>query len=168
MQKLEYDLGNKEAMNLNKKQIKIVATILQLCLIGALFLPAGRIIENTATGDSTLSVFGMIARYAGMGFSDDALFYMILACIFPSATILCLWLLKDRKNFGIPTVLNAFYLTASVCFYTAATKKMVDYATMTELPYLIVTVSLASMLLLIFGFLATAPVNDTDEDDKKG
>ncbi len=150
-----------------KKQVKTVVIILQLCLVGALFLPAGRIIENTGTGDGTLSVFGMIERYAGMGFSDDARFYMILACIFPSAVIFCVLVLKDRKNFGIATVLSAFYLAASACFYSAATKRMVDYATMTNLPYLIVIVSLASLLLLIFGFLSTAPPDDRDEDNRK-
>lgn len=146
-----------------KKQIKIAITILQLCLIGALFLPAGRIIEDTGTGDSSLSVFGMIARYAGMGFSDDALFYVILACIFPSVIILSVFFFKDRKNFGIATVLSALYTAAAACFYTAATQKMVDYATITKLPYLIVTISLVSMLLLIFGFLSTAPPENADD-----
>lgn len=149
-----------------KKRVKLITVILQLCLIGALFLPAGRIIENTGTSDSTLSVFGMIARYAGMGFSDDARFYMILACVFPAATILSVLFFKDRKNFGFATVLGALYLAATACFYSAAAKKMVDYATMTKLQYLIVIVSLVSLLLLIFGFLNTAPPGN--EEEKKG
>lgn len=153
---------------MNKKQIKVTVTILQIFLIGTLFLPAGRIIENASSGDSTLSVFGMIARYSGMGFSDDALLYMILACIFPSAIILSVFLLKDRKNFGVATVLSALYFAASPCFFSAASKKMVDYADMTKLPYLIVFVSLASMILLILGFLASAPAGTGDEEDKKG
>ncbi len=151
---------------MSKKQIKIFTVVLQLCLVGALFLPAGRILEYTESGDSSLSVFGMIARYAGMGFSDDALFYVILACFFPTAIVVSVLFLKDRKNFGFATVLSALYTAASACFYTAAAQKMVDYAAMSKLPYLLVMVSLASMLLLIFGFLSTPPVENTGNTEK--
>jgi len=150
---------------LNKKQVKIIVLILQLFLIGALFLPAGRIEEGT--GDSSLSVFGMIARYAGMGFSDDARFYMIFACVFPAAIIFCVLFLKDRKNFGAATVLEALYAPASACFFSASEIKMVDYATLTRLPYIIVFVSIVSMMFLILGFFYAAPIDSDHGNDKK-
>ncbi|WP_444658876.1 hypothetical protein ACRQV7_15115 [Caproiciproducens sp. R2] len=152
---------------MNKRQIKIMVTLLQLFLIGALFLPAGTIVGDAAAGDTSLSVFQMINRYAGMGFSDDALFYMVMACVFPAAIIICMRVLKERKNFGASVVLCALYATASACFYSAAKRKMVDYATMTWLPYIIILISLTSMMLLIFGFFQAAQDGDGKESPKK-
>ncbi|MBE6829757.1 MAG: hypothetical protein E7519_06065 [Ruminococcaceae bacterium] len=151
---------------MNKKQIKSMVTLLQLFLIGALFLPAGTIVGDAA-GDTALSVFQMINRYAGMGFSDDALFYMVMACVFPAAIIIFMRVLKERKNFGASVVLCALYATASACFYSAAKRKMVDYATMTWLPYIIILISLTSMMLLIFGFFQAAQDGDGRESPKK-
>nr|WP_319489457.1 hypothetical protein [uncultured Caproiciproducens sp.] len=151
---------------MSKKQVKRMIIMLQLFLIGALFLPAGTIIGNTSTHDTSLSVFQMINRYAGMGFSDDALFYMIMACAFPTLIIFFVIVLKERKNFGVSVVLCALYTTASSCFYSAAKRKMVDYATMTYLPYIIIFISLISLILLILGFFMAAPA-DGDADSEK-
>ncbi|MBW7572790.1 hypothetical protein [Caproiciproducens faecalis] len=153
---------------MNKGQIKSTVTLLQLFLIGALFLPAGTIVGDTGAGDTSLSVFQMINRYAGMGFSDDALFYMVMACVFPAAIILCTLILKERKNFGAAIVLCSLYATASACFYSAAKRKMVDYTTMTWLPYIIILISLTSMMLLILGFFQAAQGGDGEEPTKKG
>ena len=154
-------------IQLNKKQVKGIVVALQLFLIGAMFLPAGRISVDKSAGDSSLSVFGMIARYAGMGFSDDARFFMIMACAFPAAIIFCVLFLKDRNNFGISTVLSALYAAASACFFSASKLKMVDYATLTRLPYIIIFLSLVSMMFLILGFFYAAPTGGDHEDDKK-
>lgn len=142
---------------MNKRQAKIIVTILQLFLVGALFLPAGKISEGTSTKVTSLSVFGMIDRYAGMGFSDDALIYMIFACAFPAVIIFSVLFLKDRINFGAATVLSALYSAASACFFSASKIRMVDYATFTTMPYIIVFVSLVSMMFLILGFFYAAP-----------
>lgn len=150
---------------LSKKNIKVLVCILQLFLIGALFLPAGRVIAAQSR-DSSMSVFGMIAHYAGMGFSDDALLYTVMACAFPAAIMFCVLFLKDRKNFGTATVLSAFYLAASACFYTAAPQKMVDYADISFLPYLILLVSLASLGVLILGFFRAMPPESTGKDNR--
>jgi hypothetical protein len=152
---------------LNKKQVKVIVIILQLFLVGALFLPAGKISGATGTDDSSLSVFGMIDRYAGMGFSDDARFYMILACVFPAAIIFSVLFIKERKNFGAATILSAFYSAASACFFSSSKIKMIDYATLTKLPYIIIIVSLISMIFLILGFFYAAPINGNNEDNKK-
>lgn len=152
--------------HLSKKQIKIIVCILQLFLIGSLFLPVGRIIENQQSGDSSLSVFGMIDHYSGMGFSDDARIYMMMACFFPSLIIFAVLVFKDRKNFGTATVVSALYLTASACFYTAAPQKMVDYATMSFLPYMILLVSLVSLGFSILGFFSAAPPEGTEKDNR--
>ncbi len=153
---------------MNKRQIKGTVILLQLFLVGALFLPAGTIVGDTSLHDTSLSVFQMIRRYAGMGFSDDALFYMVMACVFPAAIVICVLALKERKNFGASIVLCALYATASACFYSAAKIKMVDYATMTWLPYIIIFISLLSMILLILGFFQAAPAEGNGESGKRG
>ncbi|QEY35344.1 hypothetical protein FL966_09960 [Caproiciproducens galactitolivorans] len=143
---------------MSKKQVKGIVILLQLFLIGALFLPAGTIIGSAKNqDDATLSVFRMMDRYAGMGFADDARFYMIFAGLFPAAVIVLLLVLKERKNFEAGIILSAFYATASACFYSAAKTKMVDYATMTILPNLIILVSLLSLVMLIRGFFMDTP-----------
>ncbi len=149
---------------MNKKQIRAIVIVLQLFLIASLFLPAGNITGIAKSGDNSLSVFGMIDRYAGMGFSDDALFYMILACVFPTAVIFFSLFLKERRNYSTAIVLCALYATASACFFSAAKRKMVDYATLTRIPYVIIAVSLCSMLLLILCFLYAAPSQGDGED----
>jgi hypothetical protein len=153
---------------MNKKQVKIIVVFLQAFLVGAMFLPAGRINEGAGKKDSALSVFGMIQRYAGMGFSDDARFFMIFACIFPVVIVFCILFLKDRMNFGSATVLSAFYACASACFFSASKTKLVDYATMTVLPYIIVFVSLVSMMVQILGFFYAAPNSTEKGGDEKG
>jgi hypothetical protein len=158
----------RELIKLNKKQVKVIVVILQLFMVGSMFLPAGRIsADTTNAGDSSLSVFGMIDRYAGMGFSDDARFYMIMAFVFPVVIVFSILFLKDRKNFGIATVLSALYAAASACFFSASKIKMVDYATLTRLPYIIVFLSLVSMMFLILGFFYAAPGGGDQADDKK-
>lgn len=143
---------------MSKKQVKGLVILLQLFLIGALFLPAGTIVESSKNqDDATLSVFRMIDRYAGMGFADDARFYMIFAGLFPAAIILLLLVLKERKNFQAGILLSAFYATASACFYSAAKRKMVDYATMTILPNIIILISILSMIMLIWGLFLDPP-----------
>jgi hypothetical protein len=166
IEKIQSDPGR--LIELNKRQIKIIVIFLQIFLVGSMFLPAGRIsADTTNAGDSALSVFGMIDRYAGMGFSDDARFYMIMACVFPAVIVFSILFLKDRKNFGIATVLSALYAAASACFFSASRIKMVDYATLTRLPYIIVFLSIVSMLFLILGFFYAAPTGGGQGDDKK-
>lgn len=151
---------------MNKKQSRRFVIFLQLFLIGALFLPAGKIMGIDKSGDTSLSVFGMIDRYAGMGFSDDARFYTILACAFPAAIIFCSLFIKERINYGTAVTLSALYAAASACFFSAAKRKMVDYATLTRLPYLIILVSLISMLFLILCFFYADP-NQENKEIKK-
>lgn len=152
---------------MNKKQVRIIVVCLQAFLVAAMFLPAGRIIESADKKDSSLSVFGMIQRYAGMGFSDDARLYMIFACIVPVVIVLCVLFLKDRVNFGSATLLSAFYAGASSCFFSASKTKLVDYATMTVLPYIIVLVSLVSMIFQILGFFYATPTGTKKGGNEK-
>lgn len=153
---------------MNKKNIRRIAIVLQLFLIAALFLPAGTIVGADKSEDASISVFGMIERYAGMGFSDDALFYMVLACAFPLAIILSSFLIKERKNYGTAITLSALYSAASACFFSAAKIKMIDYATLTRLPYLIVIISIISMMLLILCFFYATPNQEGRENKKPG
>lgn len=150
---------------MSKKTIKILVTIIQLFLIASLFLPAGRTLGGGGKGDDSLSVFGMIHRYAGMGFSDDALLYTVLACIIPTAVIVTMFVLKERYNFGTATLLCAFYSLSSACFFSAASNRMVDDTALTYLPYMITGMSLVSMMLLIFAFLMSQPAGRKGADD---
>ncbi len=151
---------------MNKKLVKIIVVILQLFLVGALFLPAG-IVEGANKKTTYLSVFGMIDRYAGMGFSDDARFFMIFACFFPAVILFSIFFLKERLNFGMATILSAFYSAATACFFSAAKTKLVDYATVTILPYIIVIVSILTLMVEILGFFYTAPGSSDQEKEKK-
>ena len=153
---------------MNKKNIRRIVILLQLFLIAALFLPAGNIMGSGQSGNSSISVFGMIDRYAGMGFSDDARFYMVLACAFPLAIILSSLFIKERINYGTAITLSALYAAASACFFSAARIKMVDYATLTRLPYLIVIISIISLMLLILCFFYAMPNKQGKENKKPG
>lgn len=142
---------------MTKKQVKITLVFFQLLLILTLFLPVGKIAAADASHSSVLSVFGMVRRYAGMGFSNDALVYMALSCCLPLLTILLLFLLHERKNFGVAACLCAFYTLAAACFFTAAKGKMVDSVAMTGLHYFIILLSLVSMGVAIFGYFIAMP-----------
>ena len=150
-------------INLTKKQIKGIVIILQIFLIGSLFLPAGTTIGLNDSEKVSLSVYQLIYRYAGLGFSDDALVYMVLACVLPGVIIFSLLFLKERKNFAVSAMLCALYASVSACFYSSARCKMVDYATMNIFPYLIILISLSSMMLLILGFLSAESVQNASK-----
>mgnify|MGYP000962537964 CR=1 FL=1 len=134
---------------MTNKQLKIVMILMQGILVGTLFLPAGRAIGVNGEPGVAVSVFGMIRRYAGMGFSNDALVYMVLSCLVPSLTV--------------AACLGTLYVLATSCFFSAAKRKMVDSVTMTGLHYLIVFLALASMLLSCWQFLSTPPGGNDGE-----
>jgi len=142
---------------MRKKQIKILLITVQALLIGMQFLPVGMVAVPGGGGKEPLSVFDMIHRYAGMGFSNDALIYLLLSCLLPVLTVLLLIFLRERYNFGTAACLSAFYMLAAACFFTAATRKMVDSVAMTGLHYLIVLLSLLSLALACYGFCVCAP-----------
>lgn len=142
---------------MTKKQVKSLTVFLQAILIICLFLPVGRSTVSDSKDMATLSVFGMIRRYAGLGFSNDALIYMIFSCCLPVLTILFLLCLKDRKNFATAAWLSALYSLAGACFYSAARVRMVDSVAMTGLHYLILLISMVSLGLTILGFFLAAP-----------
>jgi hypothetical protein len=137
---------------MTKKRIILSASTIQLLLVAALFLPAGKITGPDGSGESTLSVFGMIRRYAGMGFSDDALFFTIFSCCIPAANILFPFLLKKRLNFGVPACLSAFHALVAACFFSSARVKMVDSVGMTGLHYVLILLAVVSLFLYIFGY----------------
>ncbi|XOQ43269.1 MAG: DUF4293 domain-containing protein [Clostridium sp.] len=140
-----------------KKQIKILLVIMQVLLIGMQFLPVGRASAAHDGDRGTLSVLGTIYRYAGMGFSNDALVYLLLSCLIPILTVVFLFVLKERYNFGTAACLSAFYMLAAACFFSAAKRKMIDSITFTGLHYLIILVSLVSLALAAWGFCICMP-----------
>ena len=147
---------------MTKKQIRILLILVQGILIGTLFLPVGRAVAGEGKPGDAVSVFGMIRRYAGMGFSNDALVYMALACLLPVLIVVFLFLLKERYNFGTAACLSALYSLSAACFFSAARRKMVDSVTMTGLHYLIVLLTLVSILLSCWGFLLASPEGGGD------
>ncbi|WP_411677185.1 hypothetical protein [Caproicibacter sp.] len=146
-----------------KRQVKILLIAMQLLLIGMQFLPVGRAADTAGSdGAKSLSVFSMISRYAGMGFANDALVYLLLSCLLPVLTILLLIFLKTRYNYGTAAGLSAFYMLAAACFFSAAKRKMVDTVMLTGLHYLIILVSILSLALASWGFCLCAPPSDAD------
>lgn len=149
---------------MSKKQIKILLVVVQALLIGMQFLPVG-LVQVPETGDrAALSVFGMIHRYAGLGFSNDALVYLIFSCLLPLLAVVLLFALRERRGFGAAACLSAFYLLAAACFFSAARRKMVDAVTMTGLHYLIVFLAAVSLVLAAGGYCLSAPHRGGDGD----
>ncbi|QAT50995.1 hypothetical protein EQM14_15150 [Caproiciproducens sp. NJN-50] len=142
---------------MQKKQVKILLILIQTLLIGMQFLPVGMAASSTPGDKEPLSVFGMIHRYAGMGFSNNALVYLLLSCLLPILTAFLLIFLRERYNFGMAACLSAFYMLAAACFFTAAKRKMVDSVAMTGLHYFIILVSLLSLALAAWGFCICVP-----------
>ena len=142
---------------MQKRLIKTLLILIQALLIGMQFLPVGVAASSTPGSKEPLSVFGMIHRYAGMGFSNDALVYLLLSCLLPIVTVFMLIFVGERYNFGTAACLSAFYMLAAACFFTAAKRKMVDSVAMTGLHYLIILVSLLSFALAAWGFCICAP-----------
>lgn len=137
---------------MTKKRILFFASAIQLLLVAALFLPAGKFTGKAGSGEAVLSVFGMIRQYAGMGFSDDALFFTIFSCCIPAANIIFSFCLKRRMNFGVPACLSAFYALVAACFFSSARVKMVDSVGMTGLHYVLILLAVASLFLYILGY----------------
>jgi len=130
---------------------------MQALLIGMQFLAVGKGPSAQSGERESLSVFGMIYRYAGMGFSNDALAYLILSCLIPVLIVIFLLALKERYNFGAAACLSSFYMLAAACFFSAAKRKMVDSVQFTGLHYLIILVSLISLALAAWGFCICVP-----------
>lgn len=142
---------------MTKKHVKTAYIVFQVLLIGFMFLPVGVAVASDASPMLSLSVFGMIQRYGGMGFSNDALVYLVFACALPILSVVLLLRMKERKNFGTVSWLSAFYTLVAACFFSAAKEKMVDSVSMTGLHYVIILVSLAAMIAAILGFFLAAP-----------
>lgn len=145
-----------------KKQVKILLIGMQVLLVGMQFLPVGRTAVPGTDHTDTLSVFKMMYRYAGMGFSNDAVVYLLLSCFFPILTILLLVFLRERYNYGTAACLSAFYMLAAACFFSAAKRKMVDSVMMTGLHYLIILVSFLSLALACWGFCICEPPSNEE------
>lgn len=121
--------------------------------MAALFLPAGKISGQAGSEETTLSVFDMIRRYAGMGFSNDALCFTIFSFCIPAANVLFPFFpLRYDLNFGVPVCLSALYALAVACFFSSAKVKMVDSVGMTGLPYILILLAILSIFLYITGY----------------
>lgn len=142
---------------MTKKRIIISASTIQLLLVAALFLPAGKFTGQGGAGENTISVFDMARRYAGLGFSDDTMVFIIFSFCIPTANIIfSVSSLKNRLNFGVPVCLCALYEVVTACFFSSAKVKMVDSVGMTGLHYMLILLAIVSMFLYIYGFFLEA------------
>lgn len=140
---------------MTKKQIKIVIFVIQGLLIAMLFLPAAR-----GVGSNTvfLNTFDLARKYSQMGFVYDSLAYIVLAVCCPVVTALSLFLLHERKNFGVGACVCAFAALVQACFYTSVKTATGGTVTMTGLHHLIVFLAFIGMAFEIYGYLLVGPV----------
>ena len=146
---------------MQKKQVRILLTGLQVLLLAMQFLPAGRV-ASEAGNEQAVSVFGMISLYAGAGFVKDAKAYLVISVAAPILIIFLLFVLRERLNFGAAACLSAFYLLSAACFFSAASRKMVNSFTTTDLHYLVVLASAISVVLACWGFCLCSPPSEKE------
>jgi hypothetical protein len=154
-------LANGGGVVLSKKQTKIIICILQAAIFGLMFLPSAR-----AANSAPLNAFDLMQLYSAAGFNLDSLVYAVLAICGAAVTVLALFLLRSRRNFGTAACLSAFLTVVHACFFTALKKGLAGTVTLTGMHYLIVLLALMSMATAIHGFLISAPTVDGQEARK--
>lgn len=147
---------------MQKKQVKILLVGLQVLLLAMQFLPAG-LAASEAGNEKAVNVFGMISLYAGAGFVTDAKAYLVISAAAPILVVFLLFALRERFNFGAAACLSALYLLSAACFFSAASRKMVNSFTTTGLHYLVVLVSAISVVLACWGFCLCSPPTEKKE-----
>ena len=136
-----------------KKQAKLWVCILQAVCLGLLFLPMGR----TQPGGDYLNAFDLTRRYAALGFAPDAQVYGSFSLLLPALTVVFLFVLPERKNFGAGACLCAFDAVAAACFFSAAKTAFSGSVAVTGLHYLLTFLLLASVLFEIYAYLICEP-----------
>jgi hypothetical protein len=139
---------------LNKKKIKILLCAFQALLVGMIFAPTG--------GGSVNSPFAVIHLYNGLGYGMDVRVFLFMALGIPLAIVLSLFLMKERSNYGFGACLGAALTFAYAAFYEAVKNGgsiPLSFSVRVRF-YLLILLSLLSMLAECAAFLATPPRED--------
>lgn len=147
---------------MSKKQTKIMICILQAAVFGLMFLPSAR-----AADFAPLNAFDLMHLYSAAGYNLDAVVYAVLAICGAAATVLGLFLLRGRKDFGAAACLSALVAVVHACFFTALKTGLAGAVTITGMHYLMVLLALMSMVAAIHGFLISAPAPDGEDTGKR-
>lgn len=137
---------------MNKKNIRILLCAFQALLVGMIFVPAG--------GEGNVrSPFEVLHLYNGEGFGSDVRVFLFLALGIPLAIVLSLFLMKERKNYGLGACLGALLTLVHAVFFEAVKAG-------TSIPlsvpvkarfYFLILLALLTMLAECFAFLSTPP-----------
>lgn len=147
---------------MSKKQTKIIICILQAAVLGLMFLPSAR-----AADSAPLNAFDLMHLYSAAGYNLDAVVYAVLAICGVAVTVLALFLLRGRRDFGTAACLSAFVTVVHACFFTSLKTGLAGTVTITGMHYLIVLLALMSMVAAIHGFLISAPTPDGEDTGKR-
>ena len=99
-------------MLLSRKKIRILLCALQALLIGLIFVPAG-----ISRAEDT--VIETCRLYGGAGYGVDSYAYLFLALAIPVGTVFSLFLLKERRNYGLTACLAALLTVVHAVFFSA-------------------------------------------------
>lgn len=99
-------------MHFNRRKTKVLLCSLQILLAVLIFAPAG----GQGSADTVIDICRL---YGSAGYGSDARFYLFLALSIPLAVVLSLFLMKERKNFGLGACLGALLTLVHAVFYSA-------------------------------------------------
>lgn len=139
---------------MTKKQVKIVICVIQAMLVAMLFLPLAR---ASGSNSALLNTMDLARRYSDMGQVYDSIVYIMLAGCSPVVTVLSLFLIHERRNFGVGACVCALTALVHACFYTSVKTTMAGTITVTGIHYLMVFLSFAGMAMEIYGYLLVGP-----------
>ena len=124
-------------------------------MIALLFLPIARV----SGAEGTENTFDLVRRYMEFGYQTGSLIYLLFALCGPVMTVICLWRLSDRKNFGAAAWIDAVAALANACFYTAVKNALAGSVTVTKMNYAVVFFGIAVLAWAIYSYLMAAPAS---------
>lgn len=99
-------------MHFNRRKTKVLLCALQVLLAVLIFTPAG----GQGGADKVIDICRL---YESAGYGSDAKVYLFLALSIPLAVVLSLFLMKERRNFGLGACLGALLTLVHTVFYSA-------------------------------------------------
>lgn len=143
---------------MNRKKTKVLLCALQILLVGLIFAPAG----GQGSADTVIDICRL---YGSAGYGSDARFYLFLALGIPLAIVLSLFLMKERKNFGLGACLGALLTLVHAVFYSAVkiSSNIPLTASIQTRFYFLILLGLFAMGVEIYGYMVVA-LRDRDKD----
>lgn len=149
---------------MTKKQIKILICVIQTLLIAMLFLPVAR---ESGSSTAALSTLDLARRYSDLGKTYDSIVYIMLCGCCPVMSVLSLFIVHERRNYGVGACLSALTVLVHACFYTSIGSTMGGSVALTGMQYFIVFLAFVAMASEIYGYLLTDPKSGEPDKDKK-